>query len=286
MKTTLDCIPCFVRQTLEAARFASDDVKLHERVLRELLRVVADSDLTLPPPVMGQQIHRTLRRLTGREDPYRSAKERFTRLAWHMLPELSAGLERAADPFRNAVQLAIAGNLIDLGVHGGLTEEMVRATVAEALREPLVGDLEGLRDAIGCAGSVLYLADNAGEIVLDRLLIEQLQGARVTVAVRGAPVINDATLADASAARLAEVAEVVSNGSDAPGTILEDCSRDFQRRFRAADLIIAKGQGNFETLSEAEGPIYFLLKVKCPVIAAHVGEPVGTQLLARPRGPA
>jgi len=281
MMTSLDCIPCFVRQALEAARFASDDVTLHERVLRDLLRAVAESDLTLPPPVMGQHIHRTLRHLTGREDPYRAAKERFNHLAWHMLPELRTRLERSPDPFRSAVQLAIAGNLIDLGVNGGLTEAAVRATVAEALQEPLAGDLEGLRDAVARAGSVLYLADNAGEIVFDRLLIQQLQGARVTVAVRGGPVINDATLADAAAARLSELATVVSNGSDAPGTLLEDCSQDFRRRFRAADLIIAKGQGNFETLSESAGPIFFLLKVKCPVIAAHVGQPLGTQVLQR-----
>jgi uncharacterized protein with ATP-grasp and redox domains len=103
------------------------------------------------------------------------------------------------------------------------------------------------------------------------------------LAVRGAPVLNDATAADARAAGLAEICEVIDNGSDAPGTLLEDCSPGFRQRFRAADMIIAKGQGNYETLSEAPGNIFFLFKVKCPVIAAHSGMPVGAQVLGRPR---
>jgi hypothetical protein len=111
--------------------------------------------------------------------------------------------------------------------------------------------------------------------------VERLPAGRVTVAVRGAPVLNDATRADAEAAGLPDIVEVVDNGSDAPGTLLDDCSADFQRRFREADLIIAKGQGNFETLSETDAHIYFLFKAKCPVIAAHAGLPVGTHAAIR-----
>ncbi|MBN2451771.1 MAG: DUF89 family protein, partial [Lentisphaeria bacterium] len=124
-----------------------------------------------------------------------------------------------------------------------------------------------------------YLADNAGEIVLDRLLVDELPAGRVTVAVRGGPILNDATLDDARQAGLCDRVEVIDNGSDAPGTILADCSPKFRRRFAAADLILAKGQGNFETLSEVAAPLCFLLKVKCPVIAGHTGLPLGTQVL-------
>jgi uncharacterized protein with ATP-grasp and redox domains len=129
----------------------------------------------------------------------------------------------------------------------------------------------------------LYLADNAGEIAFDRLLVERISPGRVTLAVRGAPVINDATLADAQAVGLDKIVEVIDNGSDAPGTILDDCHSDFRRRFAGADLIIAKGQGNYETLSDGPGNLFFLFKAKCPVIADHIGQPVGTQIMVQTR---
>ena len=129
--------------------------------------------------------------------------------------------------------------------------------------------------AVGEARSILYLADNAGEIAFDRLLIEQLTPKRITLAVRGAAVINDATLADAHAVGVDEVVEVIDNGSDAPGTILDDCSPDFRRRFADADVIIAKGQANYETKSEAGPRVFCLLQIKCLVIARDLGAPVG-----------
>ena len=113
------------------------------------------------------------------------------------------------------------------------------------------------------------------EIVFDRLLIEQLPREKVTLVVRGAPVSNDATMIDAEDTGLTKLLEVIDNGSDAPGTILDDCSHAFRERFDSADLIIAKGQGNYESLSEVEKDIYFLLKAKCPVIARDLGCEVG-----------
>lgn len=172
---------------------------------------------------------------------------------------------------------------LPIGVNGKLTEAEVYAAFEQALSKPLVGDTEAFRQAVAKATAILYLADNAGEIACDRLLIQQLLPVRVTLVVRGGAVINDATRVDAEAARLHELVEVIENGSDAPGTLLSDCSEDFRKRFAEADLIIAKGQGNFETLSDAEANIFFLFKVKCPVIAAHVGLPVGTHVLTRLR---
>ena len=131
--------------------------------------------------------------------------------------------------------------------------------------------------------AILYLTDNAGEIVFDRLLIEQLPAGKVVVAVRGAPVLNDAVRADAETADLPDVAPVVDNGSDAPGTILDDCSAEFRGRYAAADLVIAKGQGNYETLAEEDKNLYFLFTVKCPLVAGRVGEPVGRLVARRQR---
>jgi len=284
MKTCLDCIPCFVRQALEAARFVTDEPALHEQVLREVLAMVAKLDLRQPPAAVAQTIHRRLRELMGTDDPYAHAKDRFTGLAMELLPELRTRVAGARDSLMTALRLAITGNVIDLGVNGALREEDVRQAVDRTLSEPLVGETAPFRRAIAQADSLLYLADNAGEICFDRLLIERLPTEKVTLAVRGGPVINDATLADARAAGLHEIVEVVDNGSDAPGTILDDCSADFRQRYDRADLVIAKGQGNFETLNEERKDIFFLFKVKCAVIAARVGQDLGAHVLVRASG--
>lgn len=280
MHTALDCIPCFARQALEAARFVTDDPAVHERILRDVLRSTAEMDLAQCPPAVAQQIHRQLRKMTGVNDPYRAAKERFNTMALDMLPELYLKVQKSADPLTMALRLAIAGNVIDLGANSDITEEEVRQGVHNVMNEPFDGDVNAFRQTVNKAQSILYLADNAGEIVFDRLLIEQLPRGRVTVAVRGGPILNDATMADAEVAGLCDLVEVMDNGSDAPGTILADCSPGFRRRFAEADLIIAKGQGNFETLSDEAADIYFLFQVKCPVIADHVGLPLGTQVAA------
>lgn len=281
MRTTLNCIPCFIRQTLEAARLATDDVAAQERILRRVLHRVAEMDLAQCPPVVVQQIHRHLREITGLHDPYRAVKDRFNRMALSMLPELSARVRTAADPLSMALRLAIAGNVIDVGVLGGITEDRARHCLDTVLDEPFHGDVAAFRKACEEARSILYLADNAGEIVFDRLLIEQLPIEIVTVAVRGRPILNDATMADAHAAGMGDLVNVIDNGSDAPGTVLNDCSEDFRWRFGQADLILAKGQGNFETLSDETANIYFLFKAKCPVIADHVGVSPGTHVATR-----
>lgn len=281
MQTALNCIPCFARQALDAARFVTDDPAVHETILRDVLRMAAEMDLAQSPPVVAQRIHRQLRQLTGVDDPYKQVKDRFNRMALDLLPEWQEKIRNAENPFAMALHLAIAGNVIDFGVNGGLTEDEAHRAIADAMKESLHGDVQEFRQATEEANTILYLADNAGEIVFDRLLIEQLPAGRVTVAVRGGPILNDVTWDDAETAGLGEIAEIIDNGSDAPGTILSDCSEDFQRRFAEADLVIAKGQGNFETLSDAPVNIFFLFKAKCPVIADHVGLPIGTHVAIR-----
>jgi uncharacterized protein with ATP-grasp and redox domains len=277
----LDCIPCFLRQCLDAARNTTEDARLHEQVVREVLRLACDLDLNRPPPWVGQIIHRRLRELTGVDDPYREAKSRFNTLALSMLPEIRAVVKRDPHPLLAAAKAAIAANVIDLGVKSALGESQARESLRDSCTAEVYGDLEGFQRQVDEAREILYLADNAGEIAIDRLLIEELGPERVTLAVRGRPVINDATIDDARATGLHELTRVIDNGSDAPGTILDDCSAEFMEQFHKADLIIAKGQGNFETLSEIDANIFFSLKVKCPVIATHIGLPPGTHALVR-----
>jgi hypothetical protein len=279
MNLELDCIPCFLRNALVAARLATPDAAVHEQIIREALLIASARDPGQTAPAMSQSIHRRLRDLTGIADVYREAKQRFNALALELLPELKAKVSEAEDPFAYAVRLAIAGNVIDLGVNSNLQEADIRRSLQKVLTEPFCGDIQLFRRTLLAAGRVLYLADNTGEIAFDRLLIEQLPAGHVTVAVRGGPVLNDATLADAQAVGLDRIAEVIDNGSDAPGTILDDCSQAFQDSFKRADIIIAKGQGNFETLCEAPANIFFLLKIKCSVVANQTGLPIGTQAL-------
>jgi damage-control phosphatase, subfamily I len=270
-----------VRQSLDASRMVSADPGVHEQMVREMLGWLADADLRDSPPRMGQRLHQRLREVSGVADAYREAKDLQNALAASLLPDLRARVEAAEDPFDLAVRLAIAGNVIDLGVRGRVSGDEVRGSIEQALSEPVTGPIDELRDAVRSARDILYLADNCGEIVLDRLLIEQLPAGRVTVAVRGAPILNDATMADARAIGLTDIAAVIDNGSDAPGTILDDCSPAFQRRFAESDLVIAKGQGNFESLSDAPRTVFILFKVKCGVVAAHIGEPEGSHVVAR-----
>jgi len=279
MKTALDCIPCILRQSLEAARLVSADPAFHEKILRDVLHWTEEMSLTQTPPALAQRIHRQVRKMTGVADPYRQAKDKLNNLALELIPAFRSDVESADDPLLMAVRLAIAGNMMDMGVNVTLTEADVRQTMQQALTAPFFGEMDKFRQAIAKAQSILYLADNAGEIAFDRLLVEQLLSKRLTVVVRGAPVINDVTLVDAQTVGLDQIVEVIDNGSDAPGTIMSDCSPEFRRRFADADLIIAKGQGNFETLSGEAGNIFFLFKVKCPVIAEHVRQPVGMQVL-------
>jgi uncharacterized protein with ATP-grasp and redox domains len=283
VKTSLDCIPCFLRQALEATKRCTTDANVQEDIVRYALRTAAEMDLRNPPPIFGQGFHRRLRQTTDVRDPYRSAKIRFNKMALAMLMDLAGAVQCARDPFAKAVQLAIAGNVIDMGVNGNITEAEVRQSVDQALSEAVLGNIEELREEVVRAKSILYLADNAGEIVFDRLLLERLPLDRTTLVVRGSPVINDATLADAQAAGLDKIVEVLDNGSDVPGTVLDDCSRDFHHRFAQADLIIAKGQGNFETLNDEDANVFFLFKVKCPVVSTDVGLPVGTHAIIRTR---
>jgi len=282
MRIFLDCIPCFVRQALDSARLATDDEQIHEQVVREVLRLAADLDMSQSPPAIGQQIHRLIRKLVGHNDPYHKIKRQFNNLALRLYSGLRKQVVSSDDRLETAVRLAIAGNIIDFGVKTSLTASDLKETIAQSLNCHFDNNqIQELKDAVITAEKILYLADNAGEIVFDRLLIEQLPIEKITVVVKGKPVINDATMEDADLAGLTRVVEVIDNGSDGPGTILETCSQSFRNRFENADLIIAKGQGNYETISDIDKNIFFILKAKCPVIARDIGCEVGEMILQK-----
>lgn len=284
MKTYFDCVPCLIRQALDAVRLATNDQEIHEQVLREALSLVSKMDLNTTAPAMAQKIHRIIKKLTETNDPYKQTKKIFNEFALELLPKFQKMVACSEKPFETAVRLAIAGNIIDLGAKCSLKPSEAKKMIEQALTEPLdSADLNDFQQATENAKDILYLADNAGEIVFDRFLIEQIGPDKITLVVKGGPVINDATIDDAKEAGLTELVETIDNGDDAPGTILKSCSEEFQQHFNRADLIIAKGQGNFETLSDLDKNMFFVLRVKCPVIAEHLDCSIGTLVLRKNR---
>ncbi|MBC7075938.1 MAG: DUF89 family protein [Syntrophomonadaceae bacterium] len=285
MKTYLDCIPCFIRQTVEALRFVTDDPYLQEKIVKKVLVETSQLDLRQSPPHMARRIHEHIRNLTGVKDPYKKIKERFNQAALEMYPELKKMVQSSPDPIEKAVKVSIAGNIIDFGVKADINEKMVEETLECCLQQELPTDtLQKFKESISNADRILFLGDNAGETVFDRILIEEMPMERIVYAVKGGPIINDATLEDAEAAGLTGIVRVIDNGCDAPGTILNLCSSEFLGEFAKADLVIAKGQANYETLSEVKDKeIFFLLKVKCPVIAADIGCNTGEMVVKRIR---
>jgi len=282
MKVYFDCIPCFIRQAQETAEFVTKDVSVQEQIIRDVLRMISYIDFNQSPPVMAGQIHSYIRRITGESDPFKKIKKRFNEIALSKYPELKQKIQKSSNPLETAVRLAIAGNVIDCGIYGSIEESEIEKAIEESLTSDFDNSrLSAFQDAVAKAKTILYIADNAGEILFDRLLIEQLPWSKTTFAVKGKPVINDATIEDAKMVGLTTLVDIINNGSDAPGTILEECSYHFRECFDHSDLIIAKGQGNYETLSEVDKNIFFLLKAKCPIITRDLGCRVGEMILKR-----
>ncbi|MEA3349947.1 MAG: ARMT1-like domain-containing protein [Chloroflexota bacterium] len=278
MKTYLDCYPCFLRQALTAARMAEADEEQQWTVLARVLEALQHIEPTSTPPVMGNQIHRIVRQVVESGDPYRAAKVANCRQALALYPRMKSLLAEADNSLETAVRLSIAGNIIDLGME---QEYDLWETVERVLVQPFaIDDTAAFREALSRTSQVLYLADNAGETVFDRVLIELLD-VPVVYAVKAGPILNDATRDDALATGIDAIAKIVSTGSDAPGTILRLCSEEFRQMYADADFVIAKGQANYETLSEAGPKVFFLLQIKCPVIARDAGVPMGSIVLKR-----
>jgi uncharacterized protein with ATP-grasp and redox domains len=289
MHTYLDCIPCIFRQALEAARFCGLDEAAQAETLYAIGRQLPNLPLNLPPPELHRLLFPFIGGAIGSTDPYREVKKSSNRYALALYPELIARVRSSATPLRTAVEIAIVGNIIDYGAMRGqdikpklerlLSEEQQRLTQEDST----FFDFSFFSRKLEKADSVLYLADNAGETVFDRVLLKTIRqrypDKPLLYAVRSKPIVNDALEEDARECGIDAVAEIVSSGSDAPGTILSRCTPDFLEKFRAADIIISKGQGNYEALSGERGPICFLLVAKCPVIAEDIGCAVGDVLL-------
>jgi uncharacterized protein with ATP-grasp and redox domains len=288
MKLRLDCIVCIARQALRAARLATDDPRVQEEVLRRVMRRLTEMGWVGTPPqlVRASGVAELIEELTGVDDPYRDLKRASNDEALAIVDEVKSLIARHEDPLRAAVKVAIAGNIIDFAA---LDTYDLRATIEKVMKQkPAIDDYSRLREEVLSAETLLYFADNAGEIVFDKLLIEEMIRARgrpfkrISFVVKGGPIINDATIEDALYVGLDKLPNIefrkVSSGK--PGTGPERSSPEVLSWIRSHDLVIAKGQGNYEDLSSVEG-VYFLLMAKCPVVAEDLGVKVGDIVIKR-----
>lgn len=268
MKVQTECERCFLRQAEDAAQRLELSEKTRKMMIRSVTEELANIPTDVTPPVRASRVHAVVRRISNNSDPYREAKRLATEQALCLYQQLKHRIQASDDPLDTAVRLAIAGNIIDLGVasHYDLEENIERVlhqTVA-------IDQMARLKQAIADAKELLFLADNAGETVMDRLLIETIDKP-VTYVVKGAPAVNDAIREDAVAAGLDQICEVIDNGAAILGTLLEQCNEELNQRFVSAELIIAKGMANYESLNGSRTGLFFLLQTKCAVIAAHLG---------------
>lgn len=286
MDTALDCMPCFMRMAVNEARLACpDDLALQHEIIKTWGREIGSLDLTQPPPAIARRLAVLVREKTGCGDLYARDKAEANRWVASLMPGLKERLEaeRAApdgDPLGLALEMAIIGNYIDRGVDIDFDLEGEIATVARTVPSEV---LDAFRERIVPGASVLILGDNTGEIVLDKLLVEELtqRGCEVTYAVRSAPVLNDATMEDAEAVGMTALCPVVESGVDTPGTVLDRCTPEFLGRMRAADVILSKGQGNFESLAGRWPGVFCAFKVKCGRLSAETGLEVGSSAFYR-----
>lgn len=286
MRSHLECIPCFLHQGLRAARMGGFDHFTRERVLRRIQKGLLElPSWDAPPPRIAQSVHRIIREETGLDDPYREVKERYNRMALNLVPELEEIIAASDDPLLTAVKLAIAGNIIDFGAAEDFD---LHATIERVLASSLAIDrYDAFHRAFLSARTVLYLADNTGEIVFDRMLLERMLSLRedhprILVGVKGGPMINDATREDAEAVGLAALpgVELFDVDIGIPDTGVDRMSPEFIEFADTADIVVCKGQGNYEALSNNPG-FFFLLMAKCEVLARHLDVAPGSIVLTR-----
>jgi uncharacterized protein with ATP-grasp and redox domains len=276
MRTYLDCIPCFFNQALRAGRIATGDETKLKMLLDEIGLMLRDIPLESSPPETGMRIYEKVREITGVFDPYKELKRASTEEALALYPALKKKVENSNDKLLTAIRIAIAGNVIDFGVNRNFN---IEEEIAKVLKKNFaIFDYDEFKAHLDKTDEILYIGDNAGESVFDRILIETMKKPVIYV-VRETPVINDVTYEDAIQAGIDKLATIISSGTSAPGTVLETCNAEFKEVYKNSNFVISKGQGNYEGLSDEKQPIFFLLMAKCWVIANDIGVNEGDIIL-------
>ncbi len=284
MKAFLECIPCIIRQSIEVAKMVTTDRTKQKEILLEVMKAIRRIPVTeMTPPEATEAVHEVIKTITGIPDLYAAVKKENNKLALGLYPRMKKIVRSSANPLLAAVRLAIAGNVIDYGVHSGFD---VEATIEEVLKKDFaVNHYDRFKSDLKKAKKILYIGDNAGEIVFDKVLIEEFpKNIKVTYAVKSRPTLNDVMMEDAKSVKMDDVSEVIESGSSCPGTFVHKGTKQFIEAYKKADMVIAKGQGNYETLEDPKKEIFLLLKAKCPYLAEEMGLKKGDIVLLCRKG--
>jgi len=285
MKVYYQCAPCFLRQAREALDMATNDDALKLEIMEHLTQILGENfHKDIASNQIGTKIHRTIKMETGNEDPYNIQKEKCNQIAQQFLPAIRKILKED-NSLKNYLKAAITGNIIDFGALG--LEADIGTLIDDNMKKDLAIDHSPeLEEELKKANKVLYLADNIGEIVFDKLLIEKLNEHQIemTMALKEKPILNDACIPDAQEIELDKVCKLTSTGTDSIGIIYNESSSEFKHKFKEADLVIAKGLGNYEGLDELDlrdKPVFCLFHVKCRPIALNIGVGVGDNVVLK-----
>jgi uncharacterized protein with ATP-grasp and redox domains len=283
MKTHLECIPCLIKQSFEAACMVTDDKEIQTEVLRDVMKRLQNISFNDSPPELSREVHAIIRGITKSEDPYKKVKDRSNEMAKRKFPYLKKLVDESDDRLLMAFRLAIVGNVIDFG-------STKRFNVDDMLENAIMQefDLNSYRKFqydLKQSETILYLADNAGEIFFDKILLEELSNKQknIVYVVKANPIINDALLGDARFAGIDKIATIIEGDMgqkiSAPGMILPYASENFLDIFYSSDIVLSKGQGNYEGLSDVDRDVFFMLVVKCPLVAQDISSDVGKLIL-------
>lgn len=272
MRINDQCLPCLVNQAIKIAKLCG--LKERDELYREVFHNLSTIDFSKTNPEIIGQNYQIIKRYVGLNDPYKELKSQYNQMFLNKLPEY----DRKINSFEDAVKYAIVANIIDFNpIHEDVERQVQHYFSSLDQLVLTINHVESLISDIMKSKNILYLGDNCGEICFDKLLIQRIKqinpDCRVYFGVRGEAVVNDNTVEDAYQVGMNKVADVISNGDCSLGTVLERTSKEFQKVFDTADFVIAKGQANYESLSEQNKKIYFLLMTKCKVIADDIGVP-------------
>ncbi|WP_271813348.1 damage-control phosphatase ARMT1 family protein [Clostridium beijerinckii] len=276
MKMHDKCLPCMVNQVIKVANITRVNNK--EELLKEVFTYLSKMDFEATTPEIIGEIFGMIKKHTNNPDPYKETRNYYNTLFLKLLPEFERKIEQAENSFELAVRYAIVGNIIDFNpIHNTLLEDIFDYFERMEQLELAIDDSKELAEDILNSKTLLYLGDNCGEICMDKILLRKIKelnpNIKIFFGVRGKPVVNDSIAEDAYAVGIDEYAEVIDNGDGSLGTVLKRTSREFKEVYKKADVVIAKGQANYECLSEEKKKIYFLLMTKCDVIANDIGAP-------------
>lgn len=274
VKVSPECLPCIVRLVLETARKAGSDEWLHKKVLLEAMDELRQMDLDRTPAEVVHGTLRTAMKLLGNVQAFADVKRQATASLKQRENALKAWLASAPDPLEAGVRLATAGNAFDALMTGSLDPQRVLDGIATFV--PAINEFAAMRERLDSARRIVYIFDNAGEALLDAWLVEKLApGREITCVARRDPLWNDVGVEDLRELGLEKIATVVDPGTDGLGLPVALISTEFRRVLDAADLVIAKGAANLETLEETSLPVVFLLMVKCARVAQHLTRQIG-----------